>query len=78
MQQTVKTYPSEGQRVLRKRLAKRGKAAELARKIGVDPGVVSHWKAATRKPSSSYRDVLQDELGINRRLWDAPPRKGAA
>lgn len=78
METKPKTYPSEAQRILRRRLAKRGAAADLARRLGADPGLVSRWVAAKRKPAAEYRDLIQDTLGIDSRLWSKPPRKGAA
>lgn len=61
-----------------RRLAKRGAPAAFAKKINTDPSVVSRWLSATRKPTAHFRDLIEDELGIDRRLWEKPPRKGAA
>lgn len=74
----TKLQYSEAARQMRRRFAKRGAAAAFARRNRIDPGVVSRWASGQRKPTAEYRDLIEEDLGINRRLWTRPPRRSAA
>lgn len=80
---TVSEARNEGARLLSEKLA-HGDTQELAKRIGVDPSVVSRWASGQRKPRPDHRAKLEDdpEIQIPWRLWDEipeePESKGAA
>lgn len=68
---------SEGQRLLREALKDRGASAELARRLGVAPSVVSRWLEGRQSPATKSRMEIAALHGIAVLDWDAPA-KGAA
>ena len=43
--------------------------AELARRLGVIPASVSHWRTGRFRPSVEYRAALKSLLGIEPEAW---------
>ncbi len=68
---------NRGAEALKEALSERGSAVELARKLDVDPSVVSRWVSGQVKPVSKFRAEIEDEFGIGWRLWDEPVEGGA-
>jgi transcriptional regulator with XRE-family HTH domain len=69
---------NDGARALRSRFPDRGGISEVAEKVGTDSSVVSRWFSGERKPDPKMRARLQDEYGIDWRLFDNEDEKGAA
>ncbi len=73
---------NRGAKKLAKKLTEHGAKADLARRVGVKLYQVSHWLKGRRKPNVIQRRWLEDNLGIDWRLWDdeikSPARKIAA
>jgi transcriptional regulator with XRE-family HTH domain len=61
---------NRGAERLRELLGERGAPANLAKKLDVDPAMVSRWMSGDRAPDTTYRAKLEDELGIGWRSWD--------
>lgn len=61
---------NRGALAIQEKLKERGKRAELAAELGIDPGMVSRWVGGQRRPEVEYRAKLEDKYGINWRLWD--------
>lgn len=49
-------------------------AAELARRLGCVPSLVSNWLAGRRKPGIGYAMQLHRELGLDPNIWATPRR----
>lgn len=61
---------NRGAQALRVALPDRGDQAKLAARLKVDPGAVSRWFRGSLKPGTELRALLEDEYGVNWRLWD--------
>jgi transcriptional regulator with XRE-family HTH domain len=66
---------SAGSQRLSALVSNHGDVEALAEKLGVAGYVVSKWLHGKRKPTAGMREVIQDKLGIDWRLWEQPPRK---
>jgi transcriptional regulator with XRE-family HTH domain len=52
--------------------ARRGRIAELAREHGTHASTVSRWLTGETIPSQPSRLLLEQRVGIPRRLWEVP------
>lgn len=53
-----------GERIRRARLKNDYTQAAVAEKLGVNPGIVSHWENETRRPNLENRRKLEELLGL--------------
>lgn len=61
---------TKGTRALQAVIKERGQQASLAAELGVEPPTFSRWLSGERQPSTTYRAMLEERLGIDWRLWD--------
>jgi transcriptional regulator with XRE-family HTH domain len=73
---------NKGAILLQEKLKPRGAKAALAKALAIGPDLVSRWLSGDRTPDTKHRARLEDEYGINWRLWDEQvarrPRRGSA
>jgi ribosome-binding protein aMBF1 (putative translation factor) len=62
--------PNKGALLLQEKTKERGGKADLARKMEVEPDVVTRWVNGDRIPNTLHRRQLEDDFGISWRLWD--------
>lgn len=55
----------------------RGGQRSIAKRLGVDPGVVSRWVNGERLPGATLRGAIEREYGIRWSLWDQPAAQAA-
>ena len=67
---------TRGTTALREELARRGwTQADLARRLGVNSGVVANWLSGSRNPKIKWALELEMLLGLDVRLWAMPSRE---
>lgn len=73
-------HDNKGAARLRELFPKRGDVTTFADSLGVHPSVVNRWRSGDRAPDSTNRNLLQEKLGIDWKLWDValPKRRTAA
>lgn len=63
-------HVNPGADALAKELDKRGMTqGALRRALGLSQGVVTRWLSGRQNPNLEYALRLEDEFGVNARLW---------
>jgi transcriptional regulator with XRE-family HTH domain len=72
---TVGEHYNEGARRLWKAIVRDGiRQADVAARLECDPGALNKWLFGQQRPSAKSRYKVQDEFGIEPRLWDEDPK----